>query len=157
MSQLMAEAPGDVATRVLAAFHTVLRRIRTPAADPLDKASLIVLGRVAEAGNLRLSDLAADVGLDVSTVSRHVRELVDAGLVVKAEDTLDRRACRLSITRPGTTLVARARQVRAAVVREALESWSDDDRRTLATLLERLAGDLGSIDRARSEPGKGTA
>jgi DNA-binding MarR family transcriptional regulator len=144
--------------RVLGAFHAALRRMRrVPARADLDRASVIVLNRVAEAGEPRLSDLAADLCLDASTVSRHVRGLVDAGLVARTEDPRDRRAFRLRMTEPGAAVLAEAMQVRAAVVRQALAAWSEDDRRVLATLLERLAVDLGSIDRARSEPTKETA
>lgn len=133
----------DASPRVLAALFAILQRLRrAPVVGGLDRAALLVLHRVDLASDGRLSDLAGDLGLDASTVSRHVGALAAAGYVDRSEDPGDRRACRLAVTPAGREVLARAMAARAGVVREALASWSTTDQDTLVALLDRLAVDL---------------
>ena len=45
-----------------------------------------LLVRVSEVGPARLSDVAATVELDLSTISRQIRDLVAAGLIARTPD-----------------------------------------------------------------------
>lgn len=110
--------------------------------DPIDKATLLVLWRVSEHGEPRPSEVAFELGLDLSTVSRHVRALDDGGYVARTADPEDRRACRLQVTPKGAELVQQAWERRIAAITTAVRDWSEEDRATLATLLTRLADDL---------------
>lgn len=119
-------------------------RVAAYAADsPIDKAGLATLSRLSERSDVRLSDLAAALNLDVSTVSRQVRHLEDAGLLQRAIDPDDRRAHRLTITEGGRRLVDQLRAARREMLCNALSAWSDEDRDRLTDLLARLADDLG--------------
>ena len=113
------------------------------AGAPIDRAGLAALSRLSELDQVRLSDLAAALGLDVSTVSRQVRHLEDAGLVLRESDPDDRRAHRLSITAEGRQLLEQLRKARREMLCRALVGWSDADRARLTDLLARLADDLG--------------
>ena len=57
----------------------------------------------------------------------------------KAEDG---RACRLRLTATGHRAVAATRNARRGLVRELLNAWPAEDRRSLAALLERLNAGL---------------
>jgi DNA-binding MarR family transcriptional regulator len=108
----------------------------------VDRAAYIALARVSELGPTRLSDLASVLGLDLSTVSRQVRALEDLHLVRRTPDSDDRRASRLEPTEEGRALVDDVKAKLSTLIEAALSDWSDRDRRTLTTLLTRLAGDL---------------
>jgi DNA-binding MarR family transcriptional regulator len=105
----------------------------------VERSTYVLLRRLAECGPVRLSDLAADLGLDVSTVSRQVGRLADRDLVRRAADPDDARAGLLALTPEGRDLLRRVRRGRHAWLADAIDDWSDDDRDRLASLLDRLA------------------
>jgi DNA-binding MarR family transcriptional regulator len=142
-----------VETRLVVALLTVLRRLkdRTPGVA-VDPAAFFVLHAVSGYGQLRPSDLAERLRLDASTVSRHVRQLESAGYLHRAVDPHDRRACQVSVSEAGRSVVEHAFQVRRARVAAAVDGWPVEDREQLAVLLARLAGDLDADDRAGPDP-----
>jgi DNA-binding MarR family transcriptional regulator len=111
----------------------------------VDQAGLVVLHSLACAPAVRPSDIAADLGLDASTVSRHLRTLEQLGLVDRTDDPADRRAQRVSLSDRGREVLDRAIAQRQAVLAAALTDWSEADRRTLERLLVRLADDLENV------------
>lgn len=137
-------APADPG--LVPALFAIGRRLRRASGDTaVDQAGLVVLHRLACAPDVRPSDIAADLGLDASTVSRHLRALEQLGLVERAGDPEDRRAQRVSLSHHGRDVLDRAIAQRQAVVAAALAGWSDTDRRTLERLLVRLADDLETV------------
>jgi DNA-binding MarR family transcriptional regulator len=110
--------------------------------DPVDNATLAVLWRVHEHGEIRPSEVAAELHLDLSTISRHVRTLDQGGYLARTADPADRRACRLTATAAGQELLAAAWERRLAAVTATVSDWSAQDCRTLTTLLTRLSDAL---------------
>jgi DNA-binding MarR family transcriptional regulator len=121
-----------------------LRRFGGPA--QIDVAALMLLHRLACDGPKRPSDLATDAGLDLSTVSRHIRALDEDGLIVREPDPSDGRSFHLSLTAKGGDLLVDALRRREQSVDRALTAWDVDDVATLRRLLGRLADDLDRID-----------
>lgn len=121
-----------------------LRRSGGPA--QVDVAALMLMHRLACDGAKRPSDLAADASLDLSTVSRHIRTLDDAGLIARDPDPDDGRSYRLSLTDKGTDLMVEALQRRERSVEQALARWDAHDVSELRRLLGRLADDLENSD-----------
>ena len=74
-----------------ALYTVVLKLSRLPADEPVDKAGLAVLHETRRLGTFRPSDLAAEMRLDVSTISRHLRSLEQQGLVQRSADPDDAR------------------------------------------------------------------
>lgn len=144
--QTQPPASGLPSERLVAALFAVgagLKRMQYD--EPVEKAALGVLHRLqCGTGAHRLSDLANELHLDLSTVSRHVRQLEDAGLVVRAEDPEDRRAHQLALTEAGTAALADAMQARIRRIDRVLAEWSEEDRETLAALLTRLGDDIAA-------------
>jgi DNA-binding MarR family transcriptional regulator len=126
--------------------HATLPRVqqglRARTGLSLDVAALQLLRWIGDMGPVRLSDLADAVGLDVSTASRHVKQLETEGAVVRSGHPTDRRVSVLTLTPAGRDALRRLRRARRDFVAEALADWSDDDRAALAPLLGRLAGDV---------------
>ena len=117
-------------------------RIAAETGIALDRAAYWVLGRIADQAPLRLSELAQTMGLDPSTVSRHVRQLETQGFAEREPDPGDARAVMLTPTAAGREIVERARVARRQRLERVLAHWPDTDREELARLLRRLADDL---------------
>jgi DNA-binding MarR family transcriptional regulator len=134
---------GTSGRQLLLALYTVARRLKSRSDDHgLDAASAFVLHHVRANEPLRVSALARCIGLDSSTVSRHVMHLERAGYLTRGDDPDDRRASRLGLTERGRALLDEAMDARAAVVDQAIADWSEEDRKTLTVLMTRLAASL---------------
>lgn len=135
-----------------ALYAVVLRLSRLPVDEPVDKAGLAVLHEMRRLGTIRPSDLAAQMRLDLSTISRHLRSLEQQGLVRRTADPDDARALRISITTGGSDVLTRMMERRAATIRDAIAHWREDDRSALRGLLRRLADDLSDVPTSSVEP-----
>ena len=111
---------------------------RRAAGANLERATYVTLVRVASLDGARLSDLAAAQGVNVSTASRHVKRLVEAGYVEVTCDPGDARARRYSLTPTGRDVLTRVRDARRAHLARILDDWDPDDVAALATGLERI-------------------
>ncbi|MBG6083775.1 MarR family winged helix-turn-helix transcriptional regulator [Zhihengliuella flava] len=89
-------------------------------------------------GSLRLTDLAAEIGVGKPTVSRQVAMLESLGVVEKKSDPRDGRAQAISLTGDGSAQLAAAQSARRTVFHGLLEDWDDADLTQLSGLLERL-------------------
>ena len=139
----MTQATTGVEPDLGAVLFRVLRALRRQTAgEPVDGPALVVLQQIGCAGPLRLSDLAAALGLDASTVSRQVRALEESGYVRRAGDPVDRRAALLGLEPAGRRLLDQAIARRRALLEHALAHWAPEDRAALSELLSRLADDL---------------
>ncbi len=90
----------------------------------------------------RPSDVAAEMRLDLSTISRHVQALEGEGYLAKVKDPQDGRSHRLQLTPAGRKAIYEAMGRRADYYRRAVECWSTDDLHTLVRLLTRFSQDL---------------
>jgi DNA-binding MarR family transcriptional regulator len=97
---------------------------------------------LAEQGPMRVTALAVWQGVDKSTVTPQVRRLEQAGLVDRSPDPADGRAFRLTLSAKGESVREQVRRSGANVVEEQMATWSEQDRRTFATLLSRFAAGL---------------
>ena len=91
---------------------------------------------------MRASDVAVALSVDVSTVSRQVKELELDGLVARRPDPTDGRASILVLTAAGHQALERLRGARREVLAEVVAGWPEEDRLTLADLICRLADDM---------------
>lgn len=121
---------------------------RRAAGVTLERATYATLVRVTELDGGRLSDVAAVLGLDVSTTSRHVKRLVDAGYVDATTDPDDARAKRFATTPSGTDVLRRVRDARRAHLAHALSGWDAGAVTDLAHGLDRLVTALEDDERA---------
>jgi DNA-binding MarR family transcriptional regulator len=104
----------------------------------LDRAAYVLLRRLTQDGPANVGTLAADLGLDASTVTRQVTAMEREGYVRRDRDPYDGRGTVISVTATGVTRTKTVRRARADLYEEILTGWSAADRATLATLLHRL-------------------
>jgi len=113
-----------------------------PAGTTMGRTGYWLLVRVSEQAPLRLSDLAGSVELDLSTISRQIRDLVASGLITRTPDPADGRAALLSLTEQGGAVLEAVSEFRRRVLAEAIAEWSDEERNSLASGLLRLGAGL---------------
>ena len=114
-----------------------------------DGGGTAVLGMLAKCGPVRASDLARELFLDLSTVSRHVQHLERDGLIERAPDPHDRRATTLHLTGLGTKHLDDFWQRKIEAMREGLDDWDPQEMRTLLRLLRRYVEDYPGRNVAR--------
>lgn len=93
-------------------------------------------------GESRISDIAAAVMSDVSTVSRQVRHLVAEGMVDKLPDPQDRRARLIQLTPLGRGVLEKLRQVRTLWFLHLFETWDVEDVERFRVLMDRFVAQL---------------
>jgi DNA-binding MarR family transcriptional regulator len=136
---------------LLRSLFRLMQQVRqAPHDDLVDRPALLVLARLKERAALRLSDLALDVCLDVSTMSRHVRALEERGYVERTVDPADGRASLLTLSAAGREVLDTAWASRRAWIDRSLADWSAEDRRILADVLERFAEALSPPPSSRA-------
>jgi DNA-binding MarR family transcriptional regulator len=128
-------------------------RVRTVAAVPLDRAAVMVLGQLAEAGPARPGELAARLGVEAPHITRQVQRLQQAGYADRVPDPGDRRAQLIQLTPAGRAAADRIRQAGTTGMQTALAHWPPQERHQLATLLHRMVDDFLAYA-AAEEPGQ---
>lgn len=132
----------DVVLRMMLAMN---RRFRARVdGDVVDHSQAGVLHALTTKGPIRLGDLAEAMHLDASTVSRHVQQLCDRGLIERGPDPEDGRARIIAISDAGRDGLRCSFDLRRAVITEAMADWTDEDR-------DRLRDDLLRLDESLSE------
>jgi DNA-binding MarR family transcriptional regulator len=97
-----------------------------------------VLATIVRRGPLRLSDLAAEEGLNPTTLSRILSHLASAKLVTRRQDETDARVVHLAATEAGRTLQAEMRGERTDALFFALGKLTADQRRVVVEALPVL-------------------
>lgn len=140
----------ETAARLRAAIGRLSRRLRPTAAGAaagLTPTRVTVLLDVVRRGPARLADVASAEGINPTMLSRVVADLVEAGLIERANDELDRRTVWVKATLAGRRLAERMRRERTDAVNVALEGLTEAERQMVQRALpalEALAEQLGS-------------
>lgn len=120
--------------------------------ERLDLGQSDTLDVLVQRDGWRMCELADALRVDASTATRAVARLHDDGLVVRRHSATDGRVVVVDATPAGrrrhATIAARRREA----VSTMLAGFSLDDRRNLATLLERLVGALDDYAAGLTEP-----
>lgn len=114
------------------------RKVAVEVHPDLDSGAYGLLVLLQQEGALRLTDLAARVGVGKPSVSRQVAMLQELGLVRKQSDPADGRAQTISLTPQGKASLAQAQQARKEHFRQVWAQWDPEDLSTLGGLLHKL-------------------
>lgn len=154
----MAERPGndlsgdhellDQLERSLAAVLRLLAD-RATASDlaeacgyDLPPASWSLMEHLDTHGSLRVSDIAACHGVDVSSVTPRLKKLESAGLVERQREPMDARAFRISITPEGARALESVHAARRAILRHSLDGIDPAHVTSASEVLCRVAAHL---------------
>jgi DNA-binding MarR family transcriptional regulator len=133
---------------VLGSVGRVLRRAvrRRFPLRPLTEPQVAVLRTVEGSPGIASGAVADRLQLAPSTVSPVVRELVDAGLVLREADDRDRRASRLRLTADAVEGLRVWGSVREQVLADALAQLTAADRAALRTALPAVHRLVAALD-----------
>lgn len=135
--------------RSLWRMSCVLQRLeRRAAADqqvtPSQLRLLLSLGR-SENGR-RVSDLAQEQGLDVSTMTRNLAQLEKRGWLTREPGKEDRRTTEVLLTAQGRQRAEALRQVIRRLCQRAFLSFHPSDRAERVVALDRVATALEKLE-----------
>lgn len=144
----------ETSKALLVSLMRTTRLLKRAHGQSVEPQQIWVLHTLQRSGSLRLSELAARLHLDISTVSRQVRTLADAGYIGRTADPDDRRATLLEVTERGRQVLHESFERQRVRLETVLEDWSSAELATLDGQLKRLAEALERADEARpaSEP-----
>jgi DNA-binding MarR family transcriptional regulator len=148
------EAPADdeAIAAIESALHSLVRRLRQAplkdylaqqAGHDIDQAGMAVLYVLhGEKSSLRVTDLAARLGIDPPAVTRKAQQLERLGLVSRARDTGDARASLIRLTPEGRKALKRFLLARHQWLDTLLADWPPAECREFARLITRFADDI---------------
>ncbi|MCI2264244.1 MarR family winged helix-turn-helix transcriptional regulator [Sediminivirga luteola] len=108
----------------------------------LPPASWALLEHLNAHGSLRVSDIAACHGVDVSSITPRLKRLESVGLVERGRTPTDARAFLISITPEGARALDSVHAARRELLGQALDSADPDDLACTAAVLTRIAAGL---------------
>jgi DNA-binding MarR family transcriptional regulator len=137
----------QLVAEVLDVLMGVGRRFRRRSATAtIDPGAFWLLRSLLDEDPVRPTDLATSLGLDTSTVSRHLSQLHRAGLVERSVDPDDRRAQRVELSEAGRVEVDAALASRRRLLERSMSDWSDEDIELLHHLITRMLAGLESTE-----------
>jgi DNA-binding MarR family transcriptional regulator len=140
-----------LATDLLERIATLRRALRRATSQPwpggsLTGAQLELLRTVRREPGISVNEAADALRVAPNTVSSLVGQLVDAGLMLRAQDARDRRVARLELSPSARRQLEAWRDERALALREALERLDADDLRVLAAASGPLSRVVEALD-----------
>jgi DNA-binding MarR family transcriptional regulator len=140
----MADPDDDLAGLARAELVQITRRMRRAIValarevDPdLDPTGFVILGTLADRGEMRSTDLVALHDMDKAVVSRQVRMLTEANMIVRRPDPADARAQLLAIAPATAARVRELRAIRAASIVAPFASWEPTEISDFLAMLRR--------------------
>lgn len=130
--------------RILDAFERFMSRLVTSHAAEFAEVDVTmaqakVLYVVIGAESLRMSELAARLGISMSTASGAVERLVDVGLIERRADPADRRQVIVAATPAGIDVLQRMRELNTRQMRALLERMTASDLAVIERSIEIFA------------------
>ncbi|WP_417519912.1 MarR family winged helix-turn-helix transcriptional regulator [Minwuia sp.] len=129
-------------------------RIEQGFAEPLARAGITlpmwrVMAILRAEGPQRLNDLGRMTSMPLSSTSRLVSEMVEAGLLDRTRSHQDGRAIRVALSTVGTVIAADVSREAEAYEARITRSMTAADTATLKRLLKRLNDELVSLTDTR--------
>jgi len=115
---------------------------RQPAESPSVECSreeMRALIRLGSSGPMIMSDLAAGLGVPLSTATHTVDRLVEKGLAVRSRSEEDRRVVQVEMSERGKAVQALLRSKHQAMARSWLAPLSPSERETFLDLMAKIS------------------
>ncbi|MEU9060109.1 MarR family winged helix-turn-helix transcriptional regulator [Streptomyces sp. NPDC048430] len=140
--------------RQLSAVGAVKRGLSRilPAECPGGSAAVLTL--LAKYGEMRISQLADLLAVNMSVTSRHVTHVVENGWIERSPDPADKRSRILRLTPAGEELLGELNRRTTEMFAHNLIDWSDEEVGQLSTLLSRLRDSFACRGSGGCAPGR---
>ncbi|WP_274649673.1 MarR family winged helix-turn-helix transcriptional regulator [Paenibacillus humicola] len=140
----------DDVKQLVAALFTVIGGIEKARRSIPDASKLAVLQIVARRAPVRPSEIAAELNVHQSSVTRQMRGLEESGWVHLEADPNDRRSCFVTLTREGEDEIRRLSEVGLNRFVSFLEGWDAEEVRTLSRLLFKF--EMSKAEASKKNP-----
>lgn len=110
----------------------------------LPPVSWTLLEHLDARGPLRVSDIAACHGVDISSVSPRLKKLENAGLVTRDRVPTDARSFHISITPEGSGALACVHATRRSMIEQAADEIDTTDLTVATKVLSQLSARLAA-------------
>jgi DNA-binding MarR family transcriptional regulator len=122
-----------LAVSLMAVFSSMRR-----ATGKGDAATLALLNIVAIHPKVRPSDIAIELGVNQSSITRQLQKFQQRGMVRLAADPNDGRSCHIELTAAGRNEVKRLRDIGLSRFALFVKDWDARDVQTFTRLLSRF-------------------
>jgi DNA-binding MarR family transcriptional regulator len=116
----------------------IMQQVRATSKSGHSPLEVELLRAIVEAGEIRSSDLASQLFVTKTSISRYVNGMLDEGLLIQRRDPSDGRATLLRVSASGRREFEEREARRSAVIQELCQDWPAKDVTELTTLLKRL-------------------
>ena len=149
----MKPSQNEVQQMVMALFSLVEGLERARRRIP-DASTLSVLQIIAAHEKIHPSEIASELDVHQSTITRQIQLLEDAGKVAVILDPDDRRSCLLTLTEAGIHELGRLTQIGLARFESFVADWDVEDVRTFTRLLIQFEESKSSVARRERRSGR---
>lgn len=130
----------DVIHLLIRATHTIQKDFKTQISSvdlpfKLSGPRLRLLSTVAEAGKIRMNELAAKLNIQARTVTDFVDALEKNGLLIRIPDPTDRRATLIQLTELAHANLSEALEQQDVIAAQLIQNLSSEQRKELLELL----------------------
>lgn len=108
----------------------------------LDRAQFPLLVLIERFGPIGVVELADRVGRDYTTVSRQVAKLEEQDLIIRRENSFDRRVREAVISKKGKEMTDLVDKARKRIGFAIFSEWEEHDLDELARLMRKFADDI---------------
>ncbi|UQA94169.1 MarR family winged helix-turn-helix transcriptional regulator [Streptomyces halobius] len=140
---MAAQSQYEELVRQLSAIGAVKREMGRILPQDCPPASAGVLTLLDRHGEMRMSQLAELLAIDMSVTSRHVAHVCERGWIERKPDPADKRSRLLRLTPSGKELLQELAERYTQSLARYLDDWSDDDVGRLNELLAKLRTSFG--------------
>jgi DNA-binding MarR family transcriptional regulator len=117
-----------------------------------DASSLAVLQIISAYDKIHPSEIASELGVHQSTITRHVQTLEDAGKIIIIIDPTDRRSCTLTLSEDGRNELARLTEIGLDRFAKFVADWDDEEVRDFTRYLVKLEESKAAVARQENLP-----
>jgi DNA-binding MarR family transcriptional regulator len=135
---------GEIGVLMGRARRVVADRARMLHPD-LQAGSYLILGFVRANGPLRATAIGEAFAIDKGSISRHVQQLIDLGLISRAPDPDDGRAILLTVTDRGIEGLDDVAAKRRETLEAHMTEWETEDLETFVSWLARYNAALSDL------------
>ncbi len=132
--------------RLASALARMERQAATSLGVSVSQMRILLTLEQAASRLVRISDLAEEQGLAVSTMTRNLKLLEDKGWVSRVPGTDDRRTVQVALSDSGRELAARLSETNVARFSRAFREFHPSDRLERAVALDRVAAAIEKAD-----------
>src|SRR5438093_4643875 len=132
--------------RLSSALSKLERRAASTRGVSVSQMRILMALDPVQNGGVRVTDMAEEQGLAISTMTRNLALLEKRGWIERAAAALDRRSVRIALTDSGRQLAAALSEVTVTRFSRAFRTFHPSDRVERAVALDRVAAALESAD-----------